>query len=174
MSDFRPRPEPFRGSAPRPVEYGGAGQRQGGYPTPAPFQPPSEQQLKEIIQGGNAELLVKSAEDIGKALAQMRLTTSQIRGVFGTVRQIQMKWPAGSSDTESKASIRQLLLLKPKLAYQQSRDQDKRGQGVQSLNSVLIPAIDLVTTREQFTHFAEYFEAILAYHRASGGRDYRD
>ena len=151
MSNYGPRYEPSRGGN---------------------FRPPNDRELKAIIQDGDAKTLVESAQIVGKSLAEMRLAASQIRGIFGSVRQIQMKWPPGADPSTEKASIRQLLLLKPKLAYQAKRDSENtRGQAVESLKQVLVPAIDLVTNREQFTRFAEYFEAILAYHKAEGGKD---
>lgn len=159
MREYRQGPGPNRGG------YGRPGQ--GGPPRPA-FQAPSADQLEAIVQGGDAAALVASAETVGRSLAEMRLTTSQIRGVFATVRQIEMKWPRGSDGAEQSRAIRQLLLLKPRLAYQATRDQ---GRGVESLRQVLEPAINLVTTREQFGNFVDYFEAILAYHKAAGGRD---
>ncbi len=162
MSEYRQGPAPYRGGAPR------FGQ---GTPPPRPeFQPPTPQQIEAIVVQGDARTLVESAQRLGTALAQRGLTTSQIRGIFGTVRQIQMKWPGGAGETEARAAVRQLLLLKPKLAYQASRDNDRTG-AVNDLQRVLVPAIDLVTTREQFNHLVDYFEAILAYHKAAGGRD---
>ena len=40
------------------------------------------------------------------------------------------------------------------------------------LKQVLTQAIDLVgRDRARFTRFVEFFEAIMAYHKAAGGRD---
>lgn len=138
-------------------------------PPPSPgFQPPSDQETRAIILQGDARTLVTVAERVGRGLADAGLTTSQIRGVFGSVRLIQMKWPVRASKEEESAALRQLLLLKPKLAYQSNRDE--RG-AVRKLMDVLSPAIDLVASREQFVHLVDYFEAILAYHKAAGGKD---
>ena len=52
----------------------------------------TEQEREAIIAGDDVELLVKAAEKIGSHLAYARLTTSQIRGIFGTVRRIEMDW----------------------------------------------------------------------------------
>lgn len=129
------------------------------------FSPPSQQVLRSIIQEGDANLLVNVAEDIGKGLAR-QLTTSQIRNVFGTVRQIEMSWSPQADDEEQQEASRQLLLLKPKLAYQAKRE---RGKGMEQLTQVLVPAIDLVgKDRKNFLRFVEFFEAILAYHTAHG------
>ena len=64
-------------------------------------------------------------------------------------------------------------MLKPKLAYTANRH-----ASVNTLKEVLTQAIDLVGKeqeksyqREKFSRFVDFFEAILAYHKASGGRD---
>jgi CRISPR-associated protein Csm2 len=127
----------------------------------------SSQDYQKIIVDGNAELLTERAESIGTSLAR-QLTTSQIRNIFGTVRQIEMSWTPRATRKEQQYAARQLILLKPKLAYQAKRE---RGKGVQELADVLIPAIDLVEeNRDRFQNFVDFFEAILAYHTAAGGQ----
>jgi CRISPR-associated protein Csm2 len=128
-----------------------------------------EADLKAIIVDGDAEVLVRQAEALGRQLARP-LTTSQIRNVFGTVRRIEMKWPDAAGDEPAGAAYRDLVLLKPKLAYQEKRERGK-GQGVKMLREVLDPAIDLVQgKRDRFQNFVDFFEAILAYHKAHGGK----
>ena len=62
--------------------------------------------------------------------------------------------------------MRELLLLKPKLAYQAAREEK-----VKPLADVLEVAIDQVDgRRERFQRFVELFEAILAYHTTYGGK----
>jgi CRISPR-associated protein Csm2 len=127
----------------------------------------SSEDYRSIIAEGNAKALTGKAETIGTSLAR-QLTTSQIRNVFGTVRQIEMSWRPHATEHERKYAARQLVLLKPKLAYQARRE---RGRGVQELADVLIPAIDLVgEDRDRFQNFVDFFEAILAYHTAAGGQ----
>ena len=126
----------------------------------------SREDYRKIIVEGNAKALTDHAENIGTTLAR-QLTTAQIRNVFGTVRQIEMSWGRRASESQCKQAARQLLLLKPKLAYQAER---QRGKGVKELAEVLIPAIDLVEEdRDRFQNFVDFFEAILAYHTAAGG-----
>jgi len=132
----------------------------------------SRTNLNAIVAQGDAETLVTEAEALGKQLAQQRLTTNQIRNVFGTVRRIEMNWPEKpESEADRKRAAqaqRQLLLLKPKMAYQAKRE---RGRGVQMLTDVLSEAIDLVgKDRTKFQHFVDFFEATLAYHKAHGGK----
>ena len=98
------------------------------------------------------------------------LTKSQIRGVFGTVRQIQAGWDNEKSDP--KQNLRKVLLLKPRLAYQGVR------QGpVKPLAKALTAAIDVVAEgkdadeqKRRFGYFVDLFEAILAYHTEAGGK----
>jgi CRISPR-associated protein Csm2 len=126
--------------------------------------------LHSIIVDGNAEATVQQAQALGKDLAR-QLTTNQIRNIFGTVRRIEMNWPEkleNDIDRQRAAKAqRELLLLKPKMAYQAKRE---RGKGVQTLVDVLTGAIDLVgKDRTRFQYFVDFFEAILAYHKAEGG-----
>ncbi len=133
---------------------------------PLPSNMVSEADLKKIIQDGDTKLLVNQAKEIGQNLAR-QLTTSQIRNIFGTVRQIEMSWSAQASEDEKQLAMRHLMLLKPKLAYQAKRE---KGQGVQQLADIFVPAIDMVNEdRKHFQNFVDFFEAILAYHTASGG-----
>jgi CRISPR-associated protein Csm2 len=127
----------------------------------------SPEECRRIVVEGDAQLLTEKAETIGTSLAR-QLTTSQIRNVFGTVRQIEMNWGPRATEQQRRNATRQLILLKPKLAYQAKRE---RGRGVQELADVLIPAIDQVgDDRERFQNFMDFFEAILAYHTAAGGK----
>jgi len=131
----------------------------------------NQRDLQAIIVKGNAEETVKEAETLGRSLAR-QLTTNQIRNIFGTVRRIEMNWPVSPKTEEehkrTRKAQRELLLLKPKMAYQAKRE---RGRGVRMLTEVLSEAIDLVDgDRERFQNFVDFFEAILAYHKAYGGK----
>jgi CRISPR-associated protein Csm2 len=128
---------------------------------------PSQQVIREIIAEGKPEPLVQWAEKIGEALAR-QVTTSQLRNVFGTVRQIQMAW-----DNDPARAYRDVILLKPKLGYFARRE---RGRGMADLERVLSPAIDEIAKagqdaerKERFMRFADLFEAIVAYHKKYGG-----
>ena len=129
-------------------------------------------ELRTIICDPNgAETLVKYADQLGKSLKENGLTTSQIRALFGEVRQIEAQW---SMDGEARQrAARRLVLLKPKMAY---RARKERGRGVQELVGVLDLALDEVIHErdpkkqdEDFGRFVEFFEAILAYHKSYGG-----
>lgn len=127
----------------------------------------SDIDVKAIIVQGNTELLVTKAEAIGKDLVNNGLTKAQIRNIFGSVRQIELSWSRRSTEPkEADEAMRQLLLIKPRLAYQA-----KREPSVEELKNILTPAIDLVKgNRENFQRFVDFFEAIVAYHTASGAK----
>ena len=97
---------------------------------------------------------MKAAEQLGKKLAR-NLKTAQIRKVYSTVKKIQMNQTFNRNE---------LVLLKPRLAYAAARNRD-----VEDLRDALTQAIDKVKTVEDFKNFVDFFEAILAYHRAFGG-----
>lgn len=128
--------------------------------------------LKTIITNPDgARALVETAQRLGPELKSAGLNTSQIRALFGEVRQIQAQWSMGA--VEQKKAARRLILLKPKMAYRAKR---ASGRAVQQLVDVLEPALDLVVNEreqtkqtEHFGRFVEFFEAILAYHKAAGG-----
>jgi CRISPR-associated protein Csm2 len=113
--------------------------------------------------------LVKLARETAQTLVTNNLTRSQIRGIFTEVRKIDTMW-GGPRQADA---MRRLNMLKPKLDYQTARS-----ESVKVLRDVLILAIDEVekATNEKdrstrFHRFMELFEAILAYHRAEGGRN---
>ena len=109
--------------------------------------------ISEIIEKGG-EPLVTAAENLGRKLAR-NLKTSQIRKVYGAVKKIQMS---------DKFNQNELIMLKPKLAYAAARKSE-----VEDLKNTLTQAINHVDNSDKFKNFVDFFEAILAYHRAYGG-----
>ena len=126
---------------------------------------------QKIIIEGDVDELVNTAEAVGAEIAK-QLTTSQIRNIFGEVRRIEMNWSDGSPQADQEA-YRKIVLLQPKLAYQAQRE---RGSGVGELQQVLEPCIvairgaALEDRKRAFANFVDFFEAILAYHKAGGGK----
>ncbi len=138
---------------------------------------PANEVQRIITQDAEGELLVQRTDQFGKELKEMGLSTSQIRSLFGEVRQIQGEWAVARQKGEAAAAerkkvLRRLILLKPKMEYRARRE---RGQAVRALVDALKPALDAVTQApaekqdEYFNRFVEFFEAILAYHKAYGG-----
>jgi CRISPR-associated protein Csm2 len=134
--------------------------------------------LSAIITHDDPERLINTARTLADHLVGVGLTTSQIRNIFTTARQLQTKWlrpresERGETLEKRRSARRQLVLLKPKLALQ-----GKRIPAVQTLADWLEAAIDDVIAAEnesieyeRFARFMEFFEAVLAYHTARGGR----
>jgi CRISPR-associated protein Csm2 len=114
-----------------------------------------------IVVDGNVDKTVEAAKAIGEAIRSVK--SSQIRGIFATARQIQLKW-----DTDSKKAYRDAVLLRPRIAYSASRND------LQGLDGVLGEALKLVSgdnAKQRYLNFVDFFEAIVAYHKASGGRN---
>ena len=130
----------------------------------------SNDQINTIIKKQEeAKLMVTKAEELGKQLQKERLTTNQIRAIFGEVRQIESEWGIARD-----RAVRKLILLKPKMAY---RARKEHSRAVENLVKVLDPALDVVINEKNqslqdkyFENFVDFFEAILAYHKAYGGR----
>lgn len=139
---------------------------------------PYHWKIKKIIIEGNAELLVQEAETFGRAIATAGLTTSQIRKIFGTVKNLENKLVQGDPAKIQDVIVSSLILLKPKLAYTAARHKDHKGaEGLCALTDVLSDAVTQIAasdqkeqTQKQFERFVDFFEAVLAYHRAAGGR----
>lgn len=122
------------------------------------------------ISTGITEDCILFTEKFGSHLATSGFTTSQIRNVFGEIKRIQM-----SGFNEHRADF---LLLRPKMAYASKRamDKDKRATGASDFEKVLKQAHLAVASGKEgdnarFENFCDFVEAILAYHKAAGGRD---
>jgi len=107
---------------------------------------------------------IKFADDFGKYLTDAKkdeqLTTSQIRNFFGEMRRIQLK----GFKNEATA----FLLLKPKLAYMAARVNKER---INTFRKVMDFAHGAVgDSEERFKNYCDLLEAILAYHKAHGGK----
>lgn len=109
--------------------------------------------------------LVVFAEKMGKEMATGRdkekLTNSKIRSIYGEIKRIQV-----GGFENNKASF---YLLRPKVAYALGRDPQNRG--LQLFKLVFDKAAESVTDQKSYRNFCNLIEAILAYHKANGGKD---
>ncbi len=132
--------------------------------------PITDADIRTIITDANGmQTLVDKSQELAKDLKANGMTTAQIRALFGEMRQIEAEW---SLESQRQAAFRRLVLFQPKMAYRARRE---RGQAVKMLVDVLDKAVKQVVTAPAdkrdayFRHFVEFFEAILAYHKAFGG-----
>lgn len=120
---------------------------------------------KWIKEGSSAEM-INACEVLGRFIApvskedKQALTKSQIRNVFGEIKRIQMK----GFENEKK----DFYLLKPKVAYNAGRHNKL---GILLFKRYFDLAYDCVENASDYEHFCDFFEAVLAYHKAYGGKD---
>ena len=112
--------------------------------------------LVSWIENGADEALPDYAEFMGKAMADTKLTSSKIRCVYGEIKRIQM-----GEFAKEKSSF---YLLRPKVAYAVGRE--KTNVGLQLFKLVFDKSAQCVKDKDTFLHFANFMEAVLAYHRA--------
>lgn len=129
-----------------------------------------EKLTKIMTEDPTGEELVNFAQQTAIRLVKANLTRSQIRNIFTEMRKIEGLW---DPEKETGVALRRLTMLKPKLYYQSARSRQ-----VDYLKDVLSEAIDYVNQAEtkaerndRFQRFTQLFEAILAYHRAEGGKN---
>lgn len=141
-----------------------------------------EATILHIIADTSADyvnLLNDTAKQLGEKI-KPTVTTSQIRGVFSLVREIEQDTLSAKNEDPLSATVtRRLSMLRPKLAYQVGRidasypDDPKKAQ-MGALVLILTSAVDVVLeqkTIQAFRNFVDFFEAILAYHKFFGGGD---
>lgn len=113
--------------------------------------------------------LVTWAEEFGIQLKEKEVKRSQFRRIFAHIKKIQ-------SDIESKGLqetgdlpveiMKDIFLLKPKLAYTAGRHQN-----IKDVYEVVVQFVNTMKTVRDFTRFYDFIEATLAYHRYHGGKD---
>ena len=132
-----------------------------------------QQEVMRWVKDGPAPETIDAAKSFGEQIKAGGLTTSQIRQVFSKLKSI-----------EAKGYVHQrsdFMMLKPFIAYAAGRQSKVRG--LQDLKDRVTWGIDAVLDvtetdekmhleeeQKRFQNFCKFFEAILAYHRASGGK----
>ncbi|MBP5481889.1 MAG: type III-A CRISPR-associated protein Csm2 [Paludibacteraceae bacterium] len=95
-----------------------------------------------------------------------KLSKSQIRNVYGEIKRIQLK---GINSAEGQSSF---VLLKAKVAYAEGRNKTK---GLTLFKLIFNKGWEVVTNNgydsKMYNNFCNLLEAILAYHKAYGGKD---
>ena len=112
------------------------------------------------------------AEESGKYMAPKderdkdKLSKSQIRNVYGEIKRIQLK---GINSAEGQSSF---VLLKAKVAYAEGRNKTK---GLTLFKLIFNKGWEVVANNgydsKMYNNFCNLLEAILAYHKAYGGKD---
>lgn len=123
----------------------------------------SEADLQQIVKDGDPHLLVAKAEELGGKLVGLA-TTTQIRRLFSTFRQIEMSWPPTTDRPDQRDqrdhAYRELVLFGPRLEYQ-----TQKHAGLRQLADAIKLGIKYIDKddRKTLQRLGEFFEAIVAY-----------
>lgn len=104
------------------------------------------------------EMLFEYAEKVGKKAKEDRITVSQIRKIFSEVKKLEY-------DEEGNYRYR-LRIVKSQMAYTAGRFSNLKD--FRNIFNVLIDET-LKGGEEELKRFKNFFEAVIAYHRAYGG-----
>ena len=148
-----------------------ANQRRGQYNQDRPRIPAPDiksDAIKKWVKEGIDSGAVDFCEKVAEYLKNRGLTNSQIRNIYGEIMRIYMK----GADKEKTA----LLLLKPKIAYMRAKagNNPKGLDFIEQLYNTIYNVLDKDNNENlshQFENVLYIMEAILAYHKAKGGRD---
>ena len=124
-------------------------------------RPSKDEYQSQWITSTADSALVEYADRAGRFMARKGLTNSKIRSIYGEIKRIQM------SEFEKEQSS--FILLKPKVAYALGRDE--KNEGLKLFKEIFDLSSADVTNQQRFQNFCNLMEAILAYHKAYGGKD---
>jgi CRISPR-associated protein Csm2 len=122
--------------------------------------------IKSIVEMDDPNKLVEEAKNLAERLQQDEGTRTQIRRLFGTLRQIEMSWPTKNESLEDRQqrddAYRQLVLFGPRLAYESSPD---RHPSMISLTKTIQEGIKAVRKDDRRTmqRLVQFFEAVVAF-----------
>lgn len=116
------------------------------------------QELSNMIESGIKD--TDKLKSIAKMLVDKKVSTTQLRKFFGTIKKIQ-------ADYEN--SIDEIIMLDPQLAYAVARAKTKNERdGLDFLYQELIKPISMVSKNpdlNKFENFVDLMEGIIAYHK---------
>lgn len=110
-----------------------------------------------ILKKSNIEKFIEFSENFGRLLKNKKISSSQIRAIFQAVKRLP---------DDFEKSKNELNLLRPKLAYQRGRF-----SALKDLQKVIDHLITNVKDNESLINFKDFFEAIVCYHKAYGGKE---
>jgi len=132
-----------------------------------------------IIVRGDIDVTVEAAQQIAPLIK--KVSSNQMRGFFTAVRQIQIGWEAIGNESDpariieltrkAEQAYRSIILMKPRLRYAAERNRDS----LKPLDTYLINCINHISgetpdkRRARFLNFADFFESLIAFHKAAGG-----
>jgi CRISPR-associated protein Csm2 len=115
-----------------------------------------------------AEKVMQDLQAAGKG--QIKLTTSKIRSILAMVSELYNDAQRLRAETLSEDLVGRVQYLKMRIAYEAGREGYVR-EFVKK--AAILEEIDRIgRKKEQLLLFCHYMEALVAYHKFLGGRDY--
>lgn len=118
-------------------------------------------QIPDDLSELKPDKLVTIADHLGSEFVNAKIGTSQIRNVFSEIKRIQQGWKKDKSFDQLK---RDLILLKPKLAYASGRKVNI-GPFKNALEDAVDAVINSTKQEDAVDNFFELTEAMVAYHK---------
>ncbi len=130
--------------------------------------------LKTTLDKETIENIIKVADDKGQVFKKSGIKTHQIRNFYGAINQLKLDYEQDRNKavndfnkTAWEKLNRELVLLKPKLAYAKGRD----GK-VKPFTDFMTDAIDKTLNSDNkkaaLENFFELVQAVVAYHKSYG------
>ncbi|BAU58759.1 CRISPR-associated protein [Halorhodospira halochloris] len=126
--------------------------------------------IRGFIEDDQADQLVATAERLGQDMGK-QVSTSQVRNIFSSIKRLEMREQQHSPSGDAPLSPnvrRELLLLKPRLAYATARE-----NRLKPLHDAVTTALDVVAQQgdqNALRRLSAFYEAIVAYHQYHGGK----
>lgn len=136
------------------------------------MSPTTDTGIAAVVGRDDPTMLITEALALAKQLRGDDASKTQLRRLYSTMKQIEMSWPASIEDLDAERAkqkikerdnaYRELLLFKPRLAYQGNRHST-----LKPLVQTLQTGIDAVgKDRIKLQRLSQFFEATLAYYIA--------
>lgn len=132
---------------------------------------PKERLPEKLTKEETVRLVNEEARKLGEQLAtgKSSMTTSQLRKFFHELKATEEKIKAGVDEDALAISLG---LFKAKVAYNVKRQGSKVPDEFKQLVDKAVTIINSSQNKtEAFQNFLDYMEAIIAYHKHSGGKD---
>ena len=120
-----------------------------------------------LILSGDAKIMVEEAEKLARC---PKLTASQLRKFFGTIKSIELRFFAEEVEKRKELGTygNELMLLVPKIFYAVARANANAREPLMVFRDDMEKLIRKVAEDdkpETFKHFCDFFEALVAYHK---------
>lgn len=126
----------------------------------------SNNAAKEILPAAVPTDYVAAAEEVMKAIYS-KITTSKIRNLLSLVSDIYNVENLRTEETLLPSSVSSLMMMRVRVLYETGRDSGTRTFVEQAKLLEYLKGIG--NDRESLIRFANYMEALVAYHRYFGG-----